>query len=334
MRKEKQHMLAQESMRETEETAVWIDHYVVNRLAFKRETTRNTYSLILRQFLAWLSHQPGHDHPLDLPSNLTQTAVQTYLFGELADTSISHRERVKSILSSFAEWLIDEEILTRNPTRGIEFPAQQLLAPRELSTDQRYILKELIETEDLRGQAVFALGYYAGCRASDVCWFRLDQIHHLTKKSGQITIGYKRGQLRTLDLVNEARKPLRAYLEEERKQFQAACPFVFLSQREHQAQTRVGDHPRRITEGGLHAWWRAVKEKATKQQWKHIADITFHDLRHDFGHRLRTSGFTLEEVAVFLGHVTKKGTPAVATTARYTQPNREQMKQKLEAISL
>jgi hypothetical protein len=40
-------------------------------------------------------------------------------------------------------WLIDEAFLTRNHTRGIEFPAQQLLAPRELSTDQRYILKEL-----------------------------------------------------------------------------------------------------------------------------------------------------------------------------------------------
>jgi site-specific recombinase XerD len=238
----KQHMLAQENTRETDRTAVWIDRYVVNRLAFKRETTRNTYTLILRQFLAWLSHQPGHEQTFDVPANLTQTAVQTYLFSEIADTSISHRERVKSILSGFAEWLIDEALLTRNPTRGIEFPAQQLLSPRELSTDQRYILKELIETEDLRGKAMFALGYYSGCRASDVCWFRLDQIHHLTKKSGQITVGYKREQLRTLDLVNEARKPLHAYLEEERKHIQTTSPFVFLSQREHQAQTRTGDH--------------------------------------------------------------------------------------------
>src|SRR5205807_2990498 len=69
----------------------------------------------------------------------------------------------------------------------------------ELSIDQRYILKELIETEDLRGKAMFARVYYAGCRASDVCWFQLDQVHHLTKKSGEITIGYKRGQLRTAD---------------------------------------------------------------------------------------------------------------------------------------
>jgi hypothetical protein len=37
---------------------------------------------------------------------------------------------------------------------------------------------------------------------------------------------------------------------------------------------------------------------------------------------------------VSLGHVTNKGTPAVATTARYTQPNHEQMKHKLKDILL
>jgi len=46
----------------------------------------------------------------------------------------------------------------------------------------------------------------------------------------------------------------------------------------------------------------------------------------------RISALGLEGVAVSLGHVTRKGTPAVATTARYTQPNREQMKQKLKDI--
>ena len=163
---------------------------------------------------------------------------------------------------------------------------------------------------------------------------RLPWVHHITRKSGEVTLGYKRGQQRTLDLVNEARKPLCAYLENERKQILTDCPFVFLSQREHEATKRSGDHPRRLTEGGLHAWWRGVKEKATRIQWELITDITYHDLRHDFGHRLRASGFTLEEVAVMLGHVTKKGTPAVATTARYTQPNREQMKQKLGNIPL
>jgi hypothetical protein len=35
-------------------------------------------------------------------------------------------------------------------------------------------------------------------------------------------------------------------------------------------------------------------------------------------------------VAYYLGHVTKKGTPAIQTTVRYTQVNREQVKEKLK----
>ena len=64
-----------------------------------------------------------------------------------------------------------------------------------------------------------------------------------------------------------------------------------------------------------------------------IHDVTFHDLRHDFAHRARAAGWNIEEVAYYLGHVTKKGTPAIQTTARYTQVSRERLKDKLRLIS-
>jgi integrase len=77
-----------------------------------------------------------------------------------------------------------------------------------------------------------------------------------------------------------------------------------------------------------------LKERATRQQWEQIADITFHGLRHDFGHRWRAAGFSLEEVAVSLGHETKQGTSAVATTARYSQLSRAQMQREFKDITL
>ena len=58
----------------------------------------------------------------------------------------------------------------------------------------------------------------------------------------------------TIDLAIEARKALGSYLEEERNQVQTDCPFVFLSQRARKTTRLAGDHPRRLTEGGLHAW--------------------------------------------------------------------------------
>jgi site-specific recombinase XerC len=62
----------------------------------------------------------------------------------------------------------EKGLLQRNPTRGVDLPSQQVLAPRELSEDQRYTLHSLVEQEgDRRRTAIFALGYWAGCRVSD-----------------------------------------------------------------------------------------------------------------------------------------------------------------------
>ncbi len=88
MRKEKQRIVDQELRREAEDPTSWIDRYVASRLAFKREITKKTYIVILRQFLTWLELQPGHEPPFDPSGDLTPTAVQTYVFDELAGTGI------------------------------------------------------------------------------------------------------------------------------------------------------------------------------------------------------------------------------------------------------
>ena len=81
-----------------------------------------------------------------------------------------------------------------------------------------------------------------------------------------------------------------------------------------------------------HAWFRVLKQHANKEEWELIASLSFHDLRHDFAHRAREAGWTLEEVAYYLGHVTMKGTPAIQTTVRYTQVSRAQVKEKLRLM--
>ncbi len=43
-------------------------------------------------------------------------------------------------------------------------------------------------------------------------------------------------------------------------------------------------------------------------------------------------GWSLEEVAYYLGHVTTRGTPAIQTTVRYTQVSRAQVKDKLKLL--
>jgi site-specific recombinase XerC len=69
-------------------------------------------------------------------------------------------------------------VLRRNPTRGIELPILPPHAPRPLSGEQRSILRSLVEQEgDRRGAALFALGYWAGCRVSEVSWLQMVHTH-------------------------------------------------------------------------------------------------------------------------------------------------------------
>ncbi len=302
-----------------ETNRAWIEAYQEACLSTKNPDTKEVYERTLHDFLLWLAERSGQaTFPLD---QMTRPSVERYLLHlEETDYSVSHRTRSKSVLSGFCQWLIDEHsLLKRNPTRGVEVPAQQILAPRVLSEEQRSILQTLVEqADDLRGEALFALGYWAGCRVSDVAHLLMEHTH-VGPKVGWLHVGYKGGKFRDIDLLNHARRPLFEYFQHGGRD--KTSLYVFTSQRSE-----------RLTEAGVHHWFRTLKQQATSDQWDKIADLTFHDLRHDFAHRAREAGWTLEEVAYYLGHVTKKGTPAIQTTARYTQVSREQVKEKLRQI--
>jgi site-specific recombinase XerD len=303
----------------TEQSSALLSEYTAY-LAGKSPRTVEAYLRVLRQFLAWLTERPGAS-PDFQPEQLTRTALEIYLT-ELDDKgySSSHRLRIKSAVGNFARWLIEEKrLLSRNPAYGVHVPPQPVRAPRELSPEQRFILRELVEkAEDIRGEALFALGYWAGCRVSDVSWLRLDNAH-IGPKVGWLRVGYKGGKLRVIDLINAARRPLYAYRQHGGRNLDS--DFFFTSQRSD-----------RLTEAGIHHWWRKLKQQASYEHWQLIQEVTFHDLRHDFAHRARAKGWRLEELAYYLGHVTQQGGPAIQTTARYTQVSRKDIKTKLRLL--
>ena len=166
----------------------WIDAYQEEMLQARDEATIETYTRILEKFTAWLALRP---------QAITRTAIEGFL-----ETlpSYSYKKQARAALCGFCRWLQeDQQLLERNPIRGVSIPAQALLAPLELSEDQRYMIRDLVEREaDVRGKAAFALGYWAGCRVSDVFWLLLDQVH-MSRKAGWMTVGHKGGKERTID---------------------------------------------------------------------------------------------------------------------------------------
>src|SRR5438132_11973262 len=148
-------------------------------LSGKAQGTMDAYLRTVRHLIAWVAQRPGNEGQFQ-PAQLTQVTVEGYLAHlEQEGLSLPHRARVKSTISNFANFLIEEKgQLQRNPTRGINLPPLPLLAPRGLSPEQRSILHALVEQErDRRGAALFALGYWAGCRVSEVSWLEMAHTH-------------------------------------------------------------------------------------------------------------------------------------------------------------
>lgn len=277
----------------SEEVRTLLDEYE-QFLSGKAEGTTKAYLRTVRHLLGWVAQRPGNEGQFH-PWQLTKSAVVLYLAHlEQEGLSLNHRARVKSTISNFAQFLIEEKgLLQRNPTRSIDLPSPPLLAPRELSENQRAILISLVEQDgDRRGAALFALGFWAGCRVSEVSWLQMAHTH-VGPKAGWLHVGYKGGKWRDIDLMNKAGNPLYEYLQATRDTERS---YVFLSQRSE-----------RLTEEGIDYWFRTLKAQATKDQGESIQDLTFHDLRYDFALRAREAGWSLEEVARYLGLVTKKG---------------------------
>ena len=288
-------------------------------LAGKAHGTREAYLRTVRQLIGWLAQLPGHGGQFR-PSQLTQPAVEQYLaLLEQEGLSLHHRARVKSTISNFAHFLIEEkELLQRNPTRGIDLPPLPLPIPQELSAQQRSILHLLVkQANDPRGAALFALGYWAGCRVSEVSW--LEMAHtHVGPQVGWLHVGHDGSKWRNIDLMHEARQPLYAYLQ---ARHDSQGIYVFTSQRSE-----------RLTEEGIYYWFRTLKAQGSRDQRAVIEDLSFNDLRHDFAQRARVARWLPEEVAYYLGQVTQQGMTALQTIVLPTPVSREHVKQKLNDI--
>jgi len=269
-------------------------------LSGKAQGTREAYLRTVRHLIGWLTQHPGHTEPFQ-PQQLTQTVVELYLAHlEQEGLSLSHMARVKSTISNFARFLIEEKgLLRRNPTRGIELPPVPLPAPQPLSGEQRRVLRALVEQETgRRGAALFALGYWAGCRVSDLSWLKMADTH-VGPEAGWLHVGTKESTERDITLLNKARQLLYAYLQ---ATSDTPRTYVFLSQRSE-----------RLTEEAIHSWFRTLKAGATEDQWEVLADLTFHDLRYDFAYRAREAGWSLEKVASYLGLAARQGGSALQT---------------------
>lgn len=276
-----------------DEVHVLLDEYM-QFLSDKAQGTIDAYLRTARHLIDWISQHTGSTEQFR-PQQLTKSAVELYLtYLEQEGWGLHHRMRVKSTISNFAQFLIEEKgLLQRNPTRGIELPTVPQSTPQFLSRDQRAVLRSLVEQDrDQRGAALFALGYWAGCRVSDLSWLRMADTY-VGPNGGRLRVGYKEDVKRDIGLVDKASTPLYMYLQ---ITHDIERTYVFISQRSE-----------RLTEEAIHYWFRTLKAQAPDDQREMIENLTFHDLRRDFAYRARGAGWSPEKVTKYLGLAARTG---------------------------
>jgi site-specific recombinase XerD len=243
-----------------------------NALGTRDPKTAAAYLATLYDFVTWLAAQPGGT-PFHV-GLVTETAVRGYLDSfKQAGRAPRTRSKALSGLRRFCQWAMDEGYLRSNPARAIERPMVVAVAPTELSEKQRFVLKQLVERHGSRRfAAIFALGYWAGLRISEIATLRMDQCQ-VNQRAGSITLmDAKGGKTRTLDLHNLARRALYDYFFPEYPSADALDQesiYVFTSQRA--AWLRQRGQPGHLSERGIEHLWVQVKRRGTSEEWQLIA---------------------------------------------------------------
>jgi LuxR family maltose regulon positive regulatory protein len=274
------------------------------REALTTVSIRN-YVSDLSHFIAW--YEQRADHPagdggvLFSPHEITTAVLLRYrdVLQEREQKPASINRALLS-LKRYFHWACSQYLVSSDPSVPVKLVAETSVPPRRLSDQEELALVEAVSKYGtLRDRTMILLLLHTGLRASELCGLRRDQIT-LGERSGQLRVVDTRHNTRSVPLDATAYRALSEYLPS----LPASAPWVFLSEKTHQA----------LSERALGYLVKKYADLA------HVADASPHDLRHRFGYRMAAT-MPLPELAQIMGHA------SVETTRLYftlpAQPGRQ-----------
>ncbi|HTL40318.1 MAG TPA: site-specific tyrosine recombinase XerD [Pseudolysinimonas sp.] len=218
----------------------------------------------------------------------------------LAASSVA---RTISSIRGFAGFLVDEGVLSVDPSTELVAPKQPARLPKALTIEQ---VESLIaatagdEPADLRDRALIELLYATGARISEAVALNVDDLLGEDGAAEVVRLFGKGGKQRIVPVGSYARAALDAYLVRSRpvlSQRGRATPALFL-----------GVRGARLTRQNAWLLLRAAAERA-----KLGIELSPHSMRHSFATHLLQGGADVRVVQELLGHA------SVATTQIYTK---------------
>lgn len=188
-----------------------------------------------------------------------------------------------SVLKSYFSWLVQEELLLRNPTTKIKSPKKPNRLPKALTVEELEIVRESCKTT--RERALVEVMYSTGCRLSEITSLKVSDINHQERSASVIGKGDKE---RAVFFSFKAMHHLNNYLNTRKEPIEGKSDYLFTRER------------RPFTKLSNASVGRAVNiiEKRANLSKK----LTPHVFRHTSATLMMENGADLADVQHILGH--------------------------------
>lgn len=233
--------------------------------------------------------------------DITTADIRNFL-GQFDHLKLSSISRKLSVLKSFFGWLIEEEIIQKDPTRKVKPPRKEKRLPKALTVEELEMIREACKTP--RERALVEVLYATGGRLSEIQGLNRRDIDWQNKSAKVIGKGDKE---REVYFSWKALYHLKKYLNSRND----AVPALFVTQRQP---------VRRLSKRGIQREIKIIAERAGIQKNVHP-----HVFRHTFATLTLNNGADLVAVQSLLGH-SDPGTTQVY--AQLTDSRRKEQYQK------
>ena len=266
----------------------------------KRDTSQKSicaYISDAHQFVIWFEQSSGDAFS---PAEVDWQDVQDWRNAAEKDFKPATVNRRLSSLRTLFAWAIEKQLVSADPTLRVKGVEQQTLAPKALAEDEVRRILRRARKDNFRDWTILELLAATGLRVSEVSALIFGDLE-LTGKTGWLTVRMGKGKkTRRVPIHEKACDVLREYLVG--KKLTGTDPLF--SSRLNKPMTS-------------YAIWGLVKKYAAEAKVEHA---TPHSFRHTVATRLvRNPNVDLVTAAAFLGP------SRLDTTARYSQPNAEDL---------
>ncbi len=274
----------------------YIDRYI-HFLKVEKSLSENSiisYSSDLSQFIEFLQKKKILE-----PSFVQDEHILKFLSMQSETQKGRTQARKLSSIRGFFSFLLQQNILTKNPSSTVELPKVPKTLPSVLSVDDVDILLQAPDTKifhGLRDRAMLEVLYATGMRISEMVTLTHNQYH---KQMGYFLVKGKGNKERIVPVGSKAIEFLEQYLCQRQirdPQFSRKSPYIFISQKGTPISRQY--------------FWTLI------QKYCLVAGISKkvspHKLRHSFATHILERGADLRIVQALLGHAD------ISTTQIYT----------------